>query len=36
MGDVKKWAGLFAAVVVALFIIHTFLPASIKTQLGIA
>jgi hypothetical protein len=36
MGGWEKWVGAAAVVVVVLFVLHTFAPASIKTSLGIS
>lgn len=35
MGGWEKWVGAAAVVVVVLFILHNFVPASFKSQLGI-
>lgn len=36
MNGWERWVGAAAVVVVVLFVVHTFAPASIKTQLGIS
>jgi hypothetical protein len=36
MSGYEKWLGLAAGVIVVLFILHTFAPASIKSSLGIS
>jgi hypothetical protein len=36
MSGWERWAGAAFVVVVVLFLLHTFAPASIKTSLGIS
>lgn len=36
MSGWEKWVGAAAVVIVTLFILHNFAPASVKTQLGTA
>lgn len=36
MNGWEKWVGAAAVVVVVLFLLHTFAPASIKSSLGIS
>jgi hypothetical protein len=36
MNGIEKWVASAAVVIVVLFLAHTFLPSSIKSQLGIS
>lgn len=36
MSGWEKWVGAAAVVVITLFVLHTFAPASIKSSLGIS
>ena len=35
MGGWERWVGAAAVVIVVLFVVHTFAPASIKGNLGL-